>query len=131
MYYITIALRVKFKSILLSADDVCYVEWKLATPENWKVDQIKEKLEKVSSFVGQWFRIKFVYTGSLVIQTSAPVRIVKDDKKFKQAVKLFLKDVVDKCNLKTKIKTRIKIELVVSNEMRKCHNLKHNTHKSL
>lgn len=116
---------------MLSADDVCYVEWKLETPEKWNVDQIKNKLEAISSFVGQWFRIIFVYKGSLVIQTSAPVRIVKDDKKFKQAVKLFLNDVVDKCDLKTKINTRIKIELVVSNEMRKCHNLKHYNHKTL
>ncbi|XP_052062371.1 uncharacterized protein LOC127702279 [Mytilus californianus] len=98
-------------------DDVCYVEWKLATPSNWNVDYITKTLENVSSLVGQWFRIVFVYKGSLVIQTSASERIMQNDKDFCLAVKLFFKDVVEKCQLDTKTNTVIKVELVVTNEI--------------
>ncbi|XP_052062369.1 uncharacterized protein LOC127702278 [Mytilus californianus] len=101
----------------LQNDNICYVEWKLATPSNWNIDDIKKTLENVASLIGQWFRIVFVYKGSLVIYTSVPVHKVKDDKDFQLAVHLFLKDVVERCDLDTVTKTIIILELVVSNEI--------------
>ncbi|XP_071173123.1 uncharacterized protein [Mytilus edulis] len=98
-------------------DDVCYVEWKLSTPSNWNVDDIKKTLENVSSLIGQWFRIVFVYKGSLVIQTSASKQIMQNDKDFRLAVKSFLKDVVKKCQLETVTNTTVKVALVVTNEI--------------
>ncbi|CAC5362328.1 unnamed protein product [Mytilus coruscus] len=76
-------------SKIMSQDhDVCYVEWSLATPGNWNVDEIKKTLENISSLIGQWFRIEFVYTG----------------------------DVVDLCDLDMETKTIVEVEVVLSAE---------------
>lgn len=97
-------------------DDVCNVEWRLATPGNWNLNEIIETLENFSSLLGKWFRIKFVYKGSLVIQTSASICFLKNDDEFQLSVKMFLRDMVDICNLDVETKTIVKVELFVSIE---------------
>lgn len=97
-------------------DDVCYVEWKLETPESWNIDEIKGTLEKFSSLMGSFFRIVFVYKGSLVIQTTAPKRFLQNEKDFRLAVKLFLTDLVDIGKLDSGTKTIVKVEVVLSQE---------------
>ncbi|XP_052062686.1 uncharacterized protein LOC127702511 isoform X2 [Mytilus californianus] len=96
--------------------DVCYVEWTLATPSNWDIDEIKETLENFSSLMGKFFRIVFVYKGSLVIQTSAQVRFLQSDEEFQLAVKSFLKDLLDICDLDTETKTIVQVGITISNE---------------
>lgn len=96
--------------------DVCYVEWRLATPGNWNVDKIKEALENTPSLIGQKFHIEFVYKGSLLIQTKAPMFLLQNFKLFVEAVESFLRHFVDICGLDTEVKTIVKMELVVSKE---------------
>ncbi|XP_052059554.1 uncharacterized protein LOC127700194 [Mytilus californianus] len=96
--------------------DVCYVEWRLATPGNWNVDKIKEKIEDISFMMGKWFHIVFVYKGSLLIQTTAPMFLLQNDKSFVEAVESFLRHFVDICGLDMEVKTIVKVELVVSKE---------------
>ncbi|CAG2216290.1 unnamed protein product [Mytilus edulis] len=81
--------------------DVCYVEWRLATPGNWNVDKIKEALENTPSLIGQKFHIEFVYKGSLLIQTKAPMFLLQNFKLFVEAVESFLRHFVDICGLDT------------------------------
>ncbi|VDH99037.1 Hypothetical predicted protein [Mytilus galloprovincialis] len=96
--------------------DVCYVEWRLATPKKWNVDEIKEALENTPSLIGQKFHIEFVYKGSLLIQTKAPMFLLQNYKLFVEAVESFLRHFVDICGLDTEVKTIVKVELVVSKE---------------
>ncbi|XP_052059553.1 uncharacterized protein LOC127700192 isoform X2 [Mytilus californianus] len=95
-------------------DDVCYVEWTLATPGNWDVDEIKETLENFSSLMGKYFRIVFVYKGSLVIQTTTGLRFLQSDDEFLLAVRSFLKDFIDICNLDTDTKTIVQVKITIS-----------------
>ncbi|XP_071173118.1 uncharacterized protein [Mytilus edulis] len=96
--------------------DVCYVEWRLATPGNWNVDEIKKTLTNISSVIGQWFHIEFVYKGSLFIQTTIEMTVLKTKIEFQRAVKSFLRDVVDLCDLDMETKTVVKAEVVLSTE---------------
>lgn len=102
--------------ILLQGDDVCYVEWTLAAPGNWNVDEIKETLEKLSSLMGKVFRIVFVYKGSLVIQTTTQLRFLQNDEEFEFAIKSFLGEFIQICDLNTKSKTIVLVEIVISKE---------------
>lgn len=99
-----------------SDHDVCYVEWRLATPGNWNVDEIKKTLTNISSLIGQWFHIEFVYKGSLFIQTTIEMTVLKTKIEFQRAVKSFLRDVVDLCDLDMETKTVVKAEVVLSTE---------------
>ncbi|XP_071176863.1 uncharacterized protein [Mytilus edulis] len=104
------------KKGLLHDDGICYLEWKLATPDSWDIDEIKETLENFSSLMGKFFRIEFVYKGSLVIQTSAQLSFLQNDDEFQLAVESFLKDFLDICNLDTDTKTIVKVKITISNE---------------
>ncbi|XP_052059555.1 uncharacterized protein LOC127700195 [Mytilus californianus] len=97
-------------------NDVCYVEWTLATPGNWDVDEIQKTLENFSSLMGKYFRIVFIYKGSLVIQTSAQVCYLQNDEEFQLAVKSFLKGFLDVCDLDTETKTIVQVEITISKE---------------
>lgn len=66
--------------------------------------------------MGKFFRIVFVYKGSLVIQTSAQLRFLQSNVKFQLAVKSFFKDFLDICNLDTDTKTIIQVTISISNE---------------
>ncbi|CAC5362329.1 unnamed protein product [Mytilus coruscus] len=97
-------------------DNVCYVEWTLATSDNWDVDEIKKTLENCSSLMGKYFRIVFVYKRSLVIQTSAQVCFLQSAEKCQLAVKSFLKDLLDICELDMETKTIVQVEITISKE---------------
>ncbi|CAC5362326.1 unnamed protein product [Mytilus coruscus] len=111
------------KKIVSHDDGVCYVEWKLETPGSWNIDAIKGTLENFSSLMGSFFRIVFVYKGSLVIQTTAPICFLQNEKDLQLAVKLFLGDLVDVCKLDSDTKTIVKVEVVLSQETFASHNV--------
>ncbi|XP_063442709.1 uncharacterized protein LOC134723009 [Mytilus trossulus] len=114
-----LVIQMKFMSVVkhyIDNEDICYVEWTLGTPAKWDIDEIKETLEIFSSLMGKFFRIVFVYKGSLVIQTSAQLRFLQSDVEFQLAVKSFLKDLLDICNLDTDTKTIVQVTISVSNE---------------
>lgn len=66
--------------------------------------------------MGNFFRIVFVYKGSLVIQTTAPKRFLQNEEDFRLAIKLFLRDLVDIGKIDSDTKTIVKVEVVLSPE---------------
>ena len=91
--------------------DVIEVRWRLSTPDDWKVKQIKKILEdrvaSTSSF--GTFNIKFVYDGSLVIQMK-----IKDRSKLKAGKESFFRDFVKICQIETNKKQTVEIEVTFS-----------------
>lgn len=64
--------------------------------------------------MGQFFQIVFVYKGSLVIHTTAPKRVLQNEEDLHLAIKLFLEDFVEICNLGSDIKAVVNVDVVLS-----------------
>lgn len=84
--------------VILPDGDVCYVEWRLSTPGNWNVDEIKRSLEYISHGMGELFRIVFIYT------ESAPIPSMQIDKE-QLSVKSVFKDSIKISDVNMETKT--------------------------
>lgn len=94
----------------------CRVEWRLETPDEWNLTEIKENLENCSHLLRRYFEIEFVYVGSLVIKTLVPQHILNDRDQMKRSVHLFLEKVVEVCKINTDESAIIKVALIVFEE---------------
>ncbi|XP_052068994.1 uncharacterized protein LOC127708185 [Mytilus californianus] len=94
----------------------CRVEWRLETPDEWNLAEIKENLENCSHLLRRYFEIEFVYVGSLVIKTLVPRHILNDRDQMQRSVHLFLEKVLEVCKINTDESAIIKVALIVSEE---------------
>ncbi|XP_052080294.1 uncharacterized protein LOC127718337 [Mytilus californianus] len=90
----------------------CFVRWTLSTPSCWTVDEIKRKLQSVTNLSD--FRIQFVYTGSLVIETTISKIIVYNADALSADILSFLETFCKVTEINTTIGTLVDVEIFVT-----------------
>lgn len=69
----------------------------------------------MSALLNQWFKVEFVYVGSLVINTSVPKHILMNREFLKSAIKSFLEKIVEVCNIDSGKPEKIQVDFTVKN----------------
>ncbi|VDI34838.1 Hypothetical predicted protein [Mytilus galloprovincialis] len=92
----------------------CYVRWTLSTPSSWCVEDIKRKLRSVAELTN--FTIEFVYTGSLIIDTSVSLDLITVPDRLSIAFLEFLHSFVKSCEIDTTIAVNVDVKVLVSFE---------------
>ncbi|XP_076079875.1 uncharacterized protein LOC143049980 [Mytilus galloprovincialis] len=92
----------------------CYVRWTLSTPSSWCVEDIKRKLRSVTELTN--FKIEFVYTGSLIIDTSVSLDLITDPDRFCKASLGFLQSFVQSCEIDTTVAYSVDVTILASFE---------------
>lgn len=70
------------------------VKWKIKTPDNWNVNEIKRRLEdNLLSF--RDFIIKCIYLGSIIIETTVSQKIIENHEQFNSKVVTFFNQLVE------------------------------------
>ncbi|CAG2212216.1 unnamed protein product [Mytilus edulis] len=90
----------------------CYVRWTLSTPSSWCVEDIKRKLKSVTELTN--FTLEFVYAGSIIMDTSVSLDLVKDPEKFCIAFLEFLQNFVKTCEIDTTIVVIVDVAILTS-----------------
>ncbi|CAG2205574.1 unnamed protein product [Mytilus edulis] len=102
----------------IEGSDILYVEWRFANPpDSWKVSEMKTALNQMSAMIKQWFKVEFVYIGSLVITTSVPKHVLLEREFLQSAIKSFLENIVKVCNIDTSKHERIQVDFTVMNRI--------------
>ncbi|XP_063401814.1 uncharacterized protein LOC134686047 isoform X2 [Mytilus trossulus] len=90
----------------------CFVRWTLLTPSSWCVEDIKRKLKSVTELTN--FTIEFVYTGSLIIDTSVSLDMITVPDRFSIALLEFLHSFAKSCEIDTTIAVSVDVKVIVS-----------------
>ncbi|XP_063425373.1 uncharacterized protein LOC134708656 [Mytilus trossulus] len=94
-----------------------HFHFKLETPSSWDNGRMVASLEKV---IPTWneddndFQILSARIGSLVIKTTANLDMMKDRETFQNAVKSFLKKLVEVCEIDTSVPVTVPVEINIS-----------------
>ncbi|CAG2212219.1 unnamed protein product [Mytilus edulis] len=92
----------------------CYVRWTLSTPSSWSVEDIKRKLRSVTELTN--FTIEFVYSGSLIIDTSVSLDLITVPDRFSIAFLEFLQSFVQSCEIDTTVSYSVDVTILASFE---------------
>lgn len=78
---------------------------------------MKTTLTQMSALLNQWFKVEFVYVGSLVINTSVPKHILLNREFLKSAIKSFLEKIVEVCNIDSSKPEKVQVDFTVKNRI--------------
>ncbi|XP_076078872.1 uncharacterized protein LOC143048888 [Mytilus galloprovincialis] len=90
----------------------CFIRWTLSTPSSWCVEDIKRKLRSVTELTN--FTIEFVYTGSLIIDTSVSFDLIRVPEKFSKASLEFLQSFIQSCDIDTTVAYTVDVHILAS-----------------
>ncbi|XP_071136383.1 uncharacterized protein [Mytilus edulis] len=103
----------------VESKEKCIVEFKISTQGSIgkKKEVIKQYFEKAVEMINiaAPFEVKYVRDGSITIGALLPVDILKNEEEFKNAICIFLDQMVTNCNIETSMPEVVKVKIMILN----------------
>ncbi|VDI22301.1 Hypothetical predicted protein, partial [Mytilus galloprovincialis] len=90
------------------------VLWQIATPEHWNLEDVEATLRNPLQ-KDDFFKIKFVKKGSLIMLTTVAASVLSDSQAFEAAVMSFLTKMIEDCDINTEISSRVDVKIHILN----------------
>lgn len=119
--YVCLQKHVKFNPMLFVFFflEKCIVEFKISTQGSIgnKIEVIKQYFEKAVEMINLAapFEVKYVRDGSITIGALLPVDILKNEEELKNAICIFLDQMVTNCNIETSMPEVVKVKIMILN----------------